>query len=185
MRPARLWILNDRKAVFQTEAITGPPQGKTGAEEITVLMPRIYLRGIVDDMSMDMGVVDVRGNDKLMLALCPAHRQLVADLLGLLRRDLTGLEGLPDLIQQHIAIRDLPAGMVSVGPLCQKHLVGGGGRIAAVCHHQLAAQGLGRIDCVFYPLMDSIGNGLIFDFVHGNQARGCHAGASFRSFWEK
>jgi hypothetical protein len=89
------------------------------------------------------------------------------------------------LIQQHIAVRDLSAGKVSIGPLRQKHLISGGGRIAAIGHHQLAAQGLGRIDCVFYSLMDSIGNGLIFDFVHGNQARGCHAGASFRSFWEK
>ena len=183
MRPAGLWLLNDRKTVFQTEAVTGPPQGKAGAEEIAVLMPCIYLRGIMDDMGMDMGVVDVRGNNKLMLALCPAHRQLVADLLGLLRRDFTGLERLPNLIQQHIAVRDLSTGKVSIGPLCQKHFIGGGGRIAAIGHHQLAAQGLGRIDCIVNPLVDSIGNRLIFDFVHGDQARSCHAGASFCSFW--
>lgn len=178
-------FLNDRKTVFQTEAITGPPQGKAGTEEIAVFMPRIYLCGIVDDMSMDMGVVDVRGNDKLMLALCPGHRQLVADLLGLLRRDLTRFEGLPDLIQQHITVRDLPAGKVSISPLRQKHLIGGGGRIAAIGRYQFAAQGLGRIDCIVNPLVDSIGDRLIFDFVHGDQACGCHAGASFRSFWDK
>lgn len=104
MRIAGLRIFNHRETVFQTQPVTGPAQGEAGAEEVPVLVLPIHPGGIEDDMRMDMRMVDVRCHNELMLTFCPAHRQLVADLLGLLRRHFAGLEGLPDLIQQHIRL---------------------------------------------------------------------------------
>lgn len=104
MRIAGLRIFNHREAVFQTQPVTGPAQGEAGTEEVPVLVLPIHPGGIEDDMRMDMRVVNVRGHNELMLAFCPIHGQLVADLLGLLRRHFAGLEGLPDLIQQYIRL---------------------------------------------------------------------------------
>ena len=59
---------------------------------------------IVVNMVMDMLAVCVGGNEKGVLALRPAHRRFVADAIGLLRGNLSGLERLPDLIAQHIGI---------------------------------------------------------------------------------
>ena len=41
---------------------------------------------------LDVCLVRVGGNEKGILALCPAHRRFIADAVGLLRRDLPGLE---------------------------------------------------------------------------------------------
>ena len=53
---------------------------------------------------LTMLAVCVGGNEKGVLALRPAHRRFVADAIGLLRGNLSGLERLPDLIAQHIGI---------------------------------------------------------------------------------
>ena len=66
----------------------------------------IQRSGIVVNVVVDMLVVCVSGNEKGILALRPPHRRFIADAVGLLRGDLSGLERLPDLIAQHI---DIPA----------------------------------------------------------------------------
>ena len=50
----------------------------------------------------DVLAVCVRGNDKSVPPLCPAHSQLIADTVRLLRGDLARIEGLSYLIAQHI-----------------------------------------------------------------------------------
>jgi len=52
-------ILNNEKTIFQTKPVTGPAQRKAGTEEIPVLMLCIYPGGIVNDVCVDMGVVNV------------------------------------------------------------------------------------------------------------------------------
>ena len=51
-------------------------------------------------MIVDVRLVFVGGNEKGILALCPAHRRFIADAVGLLRRHLTVRERLPDLVAQ-------------------------------------------------------------------------------------
>ena len=54
--------------------------------------------GMEDDMIMNMGFVCVSGNDERVFALGETHTKFIAQLAGQLRCDLTGLEGLPDLV---------------------------------------------------------------------------------------
>ena len=60
--------------------------------------------GIVINVVMDMGLVGVGGDDELVLSLRPPHSQLIADTVGVLRRDLPGEEGLAYLVAQHILV---------------------------------------------------------------------------------
>lgn len=67
--------------------------------------------GIVINVVMDMGLVGMGGDDELVLSLRPPHSQLIADTVGILRRDLPGEEGLAYLVAQHILVCSLlPAG---------------------------------------------------------------------------
>lgn len=60
--------------------------------------------GIVINVVMDMGLVGVGGDDELVLSLRPPHSQLIANTVGVLRRDLPGEEGLAYLVAQHILV---------------------------------------------------------------------------------
>ena len=63
--------------------------------------------GIVINVVMDMGLVGVGGDDELVFSLRPPHSQLIADTVGVLRRDLPGEEGLAYLVAQHILVCSL------------------------------------------------------------------------------
>ena len=56
---------------------------------------------------MNVALVDVGTNEKLVLALCPAHGRFISHTVCLLGGDLTGLERLADLIAEHIGIPPL------------------------------------------------------------------------------
>lgn len=52
-----------------------------------------------------MGFVRVGGDDELVPSLRPPHSQLIADTVGILRRDLPGKEGLAYLVAEHVPVR--------------------------------------------------------------------------------
>ena len=54
-------------------------------------------------MIVDMGFVRMRGHDEGMFTFQKAFRKFIADAIGRLRRDLSGPEGLANLIGNHIA----------------------------------------------------------------------------------
>ena len=58
-----------------------------------------------DDVIVDVSFVRVGCHHKGVLALCPAHGGLIAQPIGFCRGDLTGLEGLPNLIGNDVGIR--------------------------------------------------------------------------------
>ena len=82
-------------------------------------------------------------------ALCPAHGRFIADFVGLLRRDLTGRERLPDLKEQGSALHG-PGRFRLVLALCQEKLSGGRCRIAEVGRH---SSYLFRIEPVGKPIL--------------------------------
>ena len=61
---------------------------------------------------MDVLAVGVGGHDEGMLTFGEAHRQFIAHLVGLLRRDLPRLEGLPDLVSNDIVFLAAPGGQL-------------------------------------------------------------------------
>lgn len=84
----------------------------------------------------------------------------IADAVGLLRRDLPGLEGLANLIAQHIRVPPLlPACGSLVLGLAQKALSIGGHVVAAVGRDQFAALRLVRVLPIVKPLFQGLGDG--------------------------
>lgn len=157
----RLGIFNDRQVVFQTEPVTGPAHGEGGTPKVAVLSVVALGHGVIYDVVVNVAPVNVGRNDKLIPAFCPAHGKLIADTLGVLRGDLTGGEGLPNLIKQHVLLMvQLAARGVLILLLAQEHFSGGGGLVAAVGGYQFAAPRLGWIHSIVQPFMDGIGGGI-------------------------
>lgn len=82
-----------------------------------VLSEAVIGRRIVINVVVDMLAVCMGGNKESILALCPAHSGFIANAVGLLRGDLTGLERLADLEEQRPTV-SLPT---SVGLVLAMH----------------------------------------------------------------
>jgi len=114
--------------------------------------------GIENDVIVDMGMIRMCGNDKLILALGETHGQLIPDLLCLLRGDLSRLKGLPDLIEYDVTFLLFTASNVSlVFFFAEQHLSGGGFRFTAIGFDELASVGFIRIDGIGKAFMYRVG----------------------------
>lgn len=118
---------------------------------------------------MDVLFVDVRCDDELVLSLCEAHGEFVADLLRFLRCDLTGGEGLADLIEQDVGgLCALRSVLQLVFALGEQHLRRSSGRIATVGDNPLAVVGLCGIHRVCDAVEDDLWRGMFRACMHGD-----------------
>ena len=90
--------------MLQAQSVAYPLERQPGQKEIPELPGTIQGGRIEDDVIVDMRPVGVGGNDKGVSAFCETHPQLIADTVGLLRRDLARFEGLPYLIGDDIML---------------------------------------------------------------------------------
>ena len=108
-----------------------------------------------------MLLVRVGRDNERMAALRPAHSQLIADPVCFFRGDLSGIEGLADLVAQHIlALLLLPARHSLVAGLCQKKLGGHRGRVALIGGYVFSAFRLFGI----FPVVQTVTDGFGYAF---------------------
>ena len=118
---------------------------------------------------MDVLFVDMRSDDELVLSLCEAHGEFVANLLRFFRCDLAGGKGLADLVEQDVGgFRAFRSVLQLVFALGEQHLRRGGGRIATVSEDPLAVVGLSGIHRVCDAVVDGLRWGMFRACVHGN-----------------
>ena len=105
-----------------------------------------------------MLLVRVGRDDESVAALRPAHSQLIAYPVCFFRGDLSGIEGLADLIAQHIlALLLLPARHSLVAGLRPKKLGGHRGRVALIRGYVFPAPGLFGIFSIVQTVTDRLG----------------------------
>ena len=125
-------------------------------------------------MIMDVGFVDVGADNKSMIALGEAPRQLTAQAVGLLRGDLARNKGLPDGIGNHIIGPAPPAGLSKILPLGKQKLRVRDPAVALVAGDQPAAV---RFFWILH-IVDDVLNGLAHSpslaYVQRHDAGGCH-----------
>ena len=108
-----------------------------------------------------MLLVRVGRDDESVTALCPTHSQLITHSVCFFRGNFSGIEGLADLIAQHIlALLLLPARHGLVAGLRQKELGGHCGWIALIGRYVFPVLRLFR----FFPIVQTITNGLGYTF---------------------
>ena len=103
---------------------------------------------------MDVGLVNMGADDKGMVSLGKPHCQLIAQAVGLLRRDLTGNKGLPDGVGNHIVPSAPSAGLGKILPLGKSKLRIGNPAVALIAADEPAVVGLCGIFNIVYDVTD-------------------------------
>ena len=172
-----LGVSNHGEPMLGADGVAEPCDGPAGAEKIAELVLAVQRGGVPDDVIMNVLFVGVRGDEKGVSSFQKPLGKLIAYAVRVLRRDLTGLEGLAYLIGDHVALL-LPAGEGFVLPLGEKKLRVGGFRVAFVGGDQLAALRLFRVLGIVDAVSQTVGNRLAVTDVHGNDACGRHGARS-------
>ena len=126
----------------------------------------IQCGGIDDHMIMDMGLVYMCCDNKLVITLCKLRGKVISDPVCILRGDFARLEGLADHIDEDIFFRCLffsGGGFVDV--LACGKFIGGGFRGTFIRTDQSAAVCLFRVLCIVDPVTERLGDGLSFAAV--------------------
>ena len=71
--------------MLDAHPVREPPHRKAGANEVMKLPGAVLGRGVVINVIVNVALVDVGTNEKLVLALCPAHGRFIADFVCHLR----------------------------------------------------------------------------------------------------
>ena len=83
--------------------VIAQPLNRFGAApKVAEFAGAVEVGGVPNDVIVDMRFINMRGDDKGMILFQKAGSKFVAHAVGFLRCDLTGLEGLPHLIGNHI-----------------------------------------------------------------------------------
>lgn len=132
---------------------------------------------------MDVGLVHMGTNEKRMTAFEEPGGKFIADPVGLLRRDLSGLEGLAHLVGDHVALLLPPGDTLILAPgkgklrRCRVWVAGvGGDKFAAVC--------LVRVFTVVDPVRKTLSGGPPLAYVYGYNARGRRNHHLYEIIWE-
>ena len=129
---------------------------------------------------MDVLAVCMGGDEKGVLALCPAHGRFIAYPVRLLGGNLPRGKGLADLIAEHIRVPFLlPARDSLVLGLRQQELGVAGLWVALLNGNQFTALGLVGIFPVVKAVFEGVGDGFPLADVVDNQARGGRGSTSF------
>ena len=112
-----------------------------------------------------MGLVRVGGDNELVPSLRPPHSQLIADTVGVLRRDLPGKEGLAYLVAEHVPVRLLlPARGGSVPAFPQEKFSVHRGRVTFISGDIFPFFRLDRV----LPIVGTV----LYGLRHGEPRRG-------------
>jgi len=98
-----LRILDDRQSVFQTDDVAEPSDSSAGTEEIFEFPLTVQCSGVKNHMVMQVFFVHMGTDNKGVFTFQKTHGKCVSDLVRFLWRDLSRLEGLANLIGDHIA----------------------------------------------------------------------------------
>lgn len=118
---------------------------------------------------MNVGLIDVGCHDEGVFALRPTHGGFIAHLIGFFRCDLTGLEGLADLICDYI-MGLLSASDVLILPLGQQKFLVSGFGITFVGADELTVICLFCVLGVVRAVGKTLSYGLAFVDMQGNQS---------------
>ena len=167
-----LRVLHNGEAVFQTQPVREPPEGKAGAPEVSELPGAVKGGGIVIDVTVDMLLVRVGRHKKSVAAFRSAHSQFVADTVRLFWCDLPGIEGHAYLVTEYVRFLFLlPSRCGLVAGFGKKKFFRHRGRVALI-GGDIFAFGFLRV----LPIVQAVTDGRRYGFAFAcmaRQERGC------------
>ena len=169
-----LRILHDGAAVLDADGIVEPPHGAAATPKVSEFSGLAERGGVPNHMIVNMGFVNMGADNVGVIAFGEALGQLTAQTVRVLRCDLAGDKGLPQMVGNHIILAAHSAGLLNVLILGEKKLGVGDPAVALPARNQPAAVRLLWIFGVVDDVADGLSHRAAFAGVQGHQARGCH-----------
>ena len=169
-----LWIFDNGQTVLNADGIAQMPDCLCTAPEVSELSVTIQVDGTPNDVIMDMGFVDVGTDNKGMFAFGEAFGKVNAQFVGFLRRNLTGTEGLTDVIGNYIVFSTHPSGSSNILPLCQEKLGIGYPAVTFIAGDESAVIGFLRIGHIVDDIADGPALSPALAGMQGHDPCGCH-----------
>ena len=91
-------------SVLNTDGIVQSADRSAATPEVAELPFCIQGSGVPNDMIMDVGFINMSADNESVSAFCEAFGQLTSQTICFLRCDLTGAEGLPQVVANYIII---------------------------------------------------------------------------------
>ena len=164
--------------MFHTEDVTDFLESQPGVMKVPELFSAIQRRGIKDDVVVDVRAICVGRHQKGVLALGEPHPQFIADPVGFLRRDFSRLEGLANLVGDHIVLLP-PARDMGILALRQQEFFIGGHGVTLIPRDQLTLFSFCRVLCIIRPVTQTLRDGFPFVDMQCNQSCRRHSSPSF------
>ena len=163
-------------AVLDADGVVEPPHGSAAAPKVSEFAGLAERGRVPNHMIVNMGFVDMSADDIGVIALGEALGQLTAQTVRVLRCDLAGNKGLPQMVGDHIILAAHSAGLLNVLILGEKKLGVGDPAVALPARNQPAAVCLLRIFGVVDDSADGLSHRAAFAGVQRHQTCGCHVG---------
>ena len=103
--------------MLQAELVIHTPDRPGGTPEVAEFFLTVQRGRIYDDVVMDMVFIHMGADNKSMISLRQLQCQFPPDLVRFFRRDLAGLERLPEMVGNHIIRAPVTSGQVRILPL--------------------------------------------------------------------
>ena len=117
MIPAGFRILYNGKPMLQAQLVIHAPDRPCRAPEVAEFFLAVQRGRIYDDVVMDMVFIHMGADNKSMVSLRQFQCKFPPNLVRFFRRDLTGLERLPEMVGNHIIRALVTSGQVRILPL--------------------------------------------------------------------
>ena len=160
--------------MLQADPVADLLQGHIGTMEIAELPPAVQGSGIENDVVMNVRPISMRGYNEGVPAFGKCHGQLIADTICFLGGDLSGFEGLPDLIGNHIPPL-ITSCKLPVLPFGKQELFVTGHGIAFIGSDQISFFRLLRILRVIRPGLQTLRQCFPFIHMHCDQSGRRHS----------
>ena len=127
--------------MLRADQVAEPSHSSMGSVKIPKLPFAIQRDGVPIDVIVDMSFVGVGADKESVFAFEKTGSEIVADLIGFLRRNFARFERLAYLVNQHIVLF-VSANEVAILPFGDQYLGCKSVRVAGIGRGQLAAVGL-------------------------------------------
>ena len=124
-------------------------------------------------MVMNMSPIGMSCHNEGILTFCKTESQLLSQSVRFLRCDLSGLEGLTNLVSNHFMPLAATGDLLILTFGQHEFFIHGHG-IALIPSDQFTLVRLLRIFCIIRSIAQALGNGFPLIHMHGNQSGCCH-----------
>ena len=169
-----LWVLDNGQPVLDAEGIAQTSDGFGAAPKVAELPVTVQIDSTPNNVIMDMGLINVGADDEGVFALGEPLGKFHAQTVGFFRGDLPRVEGLADMVGDHVVGASDPSGGSNILALGQHELGVGHTAVTLIAGDEPAVVGLLQVGHIVDNFADGTALSSTLADMQRHNACGCH-----------